>query len=315
MHSLEQFTSVNEAALIRADEDRKCAAGLAGAHPGLQDRMLRNYTWIEKAHKARKKTFEILLFIDAQRTFSLLLPWRDIIKCLNASMFNNCCFWVRATILSCYRNWQCSQCGQCLRWSATADKIKAIVLDKQCFSKWVESPPWGRFWWARGRKKQRGDRGAKKHKGGESAQRLIDHWVHFSSLLLWLVSFLQILIYYDNCWRWLLKPSICWIFTLDCICARVQGGLFHGCGAVVKMTQFRLRSSSFHEHGSSSGDLGFHECGSGSGALFFHGSGSIFCFCSFSHINISIVMVCPKFNGKWIKSSTQLREYTKSYWV
>jgi len=25
-----------------------------------------------------------------------------------------------------------------------------------------------------------------------------------------------------------------------------------GCGAVVKMTQFRLRSSSFHEHGSSS---------------------------------------------------------------
>jgi len=31
----------------------------------------------------------------------------------------------------------------------------------QCFSKWAESPPWEWFWWARGRKKQRGDRGAK----------------------------------------------------------------------------------------------------------------------------------------------------------
>jgi len=142
-------------------------------------------------------------------------------------------------------------------------------------------------------------KGAKKHKGGESAQRLIDHWVHFSSLLLCLVSFLQILIYYDNCWRLLLNHSICWIFPLDCICARVQGGLFHGCGAIVKMTQFRHRSSSFHEHGS------------GSGALFFHGSG----LCSFSHINILIVMVCLKLNGKWIKSSTQVREYTKSFRV
>jgi len=38
----------NEAALmscrIRAVEHRKCAAGLAGAHPGLQDRILLNYT-------------------------------------------------------------------------------------------------------------------------------------------------------------------------------------------------------------------------------------------------------------------------------
>ena len=24
---------------------------------------------------------------------------------------SNCCFWARATVLSCYRNWQCSQCG------------------------------------------------------------------------------------------------------------------------------------------------------------------------------------------------------------
>ena len=44
-----------EAALIfcriRAVEHRVCAAGLAGAHPGLQDRILLNYTRVENAHK------------------------------------------------------------------------------------------------------------------------------------------------------------------------------------------------------------------------------------------------------------------------
>jgi len=35
----------------------RCAAGLAGAHPGLQDRILLNYTRIENAHKVGKKTF------------------------------------------------------------------------------------------------------------------------------------------------------------------------------------------------------------------------------------------------------------------
>jgi len=59
-----------------------------------------------------------------------------------------------------------------------------------------------------------------------------------------------------------------------------QDGLLQGCEAVVKMIQFRLRSSCFHKRGSRCGALGFHECGSGSGALFLHGSG----FCSFSHI-------------------------------
>ena len=51
----------NEAALmscrIRAVECRKCAAGLAGAHLGLQNRILLNYTRIENAHKVCKKTF------------------------------------------------------------------------------------------------------------------------------------------------------------------------------------------------------------------------------------------------------------------
>jgi len=42
---------------IRAVEHRKRTAGLAGVHPGLQDRILLNYTRIENAHKVRKKTF------------------------------------------------------------------------------------------------------------------------------------------------------------------------------------------------------------------------------------------------------------------
>jgi len=42
---------------IRAVEHRKCVAGLAGAHPGLQDRILQSYIRIENAHEVRKKTF------------------------------------------------------------------------------------------------------------------------------------------------------------------------------------------------------------------------------------------------------------------
>ena len=43
---------------------------------------------------------------------------------------NNCCFWARTTVLSCYRNWWCSKCSQRMRWLAKADKIKTIVSDK-----------------------------------------------------------------------------------------------------------------------------------------------------------------------------------------
>jgi len=74
------------------------------------------------------------------------------------------------------------------------------------------------------------------------------------------------------------------------------------------MSQLRLRTSSFHENGSSSGALGFHECGYGSGALFFNDSGSISGIYSFSHINILIVLVCLKLHGKLIKSSTRNQE-------
>ena len=64
----------NEAALmsyrIRAVEHGKCAAGLAGAHPGLQDRISLNYTRIENGHEVRKKNFNFLLGIEVQQTFS-----------------------------------------------------------------------------------------------------------------------------------------------------------------------------------------------------------------------------------------------------
>jgi len=48
----------NEAALMsyrtRAVEHRKGAAGLAGAHPGLKNRILLNCTRIENAHSAQE---------------------------------------------------------------------------------------------------------------------------------------------------------------------------------------------------------------------------------------------------------------------
>jgi len=54
---------------IRAAEHRKCAAGLADAPPGLEDRISLNHTRIENAHKVRKKTFDFSLCIDVQQTF------------------------------------------------------------------------------------------------------------------------------------------------------------------------------------------------------------------------------------------------------
>ena len=54
----------NEAALmsrrIRAVEHRLSGDGLAGAHLGLKNRILLNYTRIENAHKVCKKTFDFV---------------------------------------------------------------------------------------------------------------------------------------------------------------------------------------------------------------------------------------------------------------
>ena len=66
----------NDAALMSFRilvEQRKCVAGPAGAHPGLQDRILQNYTRIENANEVRKKTFNFLLCIEVQQTFSFRL--------------------------------------------------------------------------------------------------------------------------------------------------------------------------------------------------------------------------------------------------
>jgi len=53
-------------------EDRKCSAGLAGAHSSLQDRILLNCTRIENSHKVRKKTrfFVVMYSSPANLQFS-----------------------------------------------------------------------------------------------------------------------------------------------------------------------------------------------------------------------------------------------------
>jgi len=54
---------------IRAVEHR-CAPGLAGAHPGLQDLILLSYTRIKNAHKVRKKTFVFFVMHRSPATCS-----------------------------------------------------------------------------------------------------------------------------------------------------------------------------------------------------------------------------------------------------
>jgi len=84
INASEQFQLQNEAALmscrIRAVEYGKRAAGLAGAHPDLQDRILLNCTKIENAHKVRKNTSDFLFFIEVQQILVFLFPCWDIIN-------------------------------------------------------------------------------------------------------------------------------------------------------------------------------------------------------------------------------------------
>ena len=77
---------------IRAADHRKCVTGPAGAHYGLQDRILQNYTRIENAHEVRKKTFNVLLCIDVQQIFSFplsLLRHHQILRKLFLSSCNS----------------------------------------------------------------------------------------------------------------------------------------------------------------------------------------------------------------------------------
>jgi len=85
---------------IRAVEHRKCAAEQSNAYPGLQDRILLNYTRIENAHKISKTTFDFLLCIDVQQIFPFSLLRRDQLP--ECFYVNNCCFWACAAVLSCY---------------------------------------------------------------------------------------------------------------------------------------------------------------------------------------------------------------------
>jgi len=77
---------------IRAVEHRKSAAGLAGAHHSLKNRILLSSTRIESAHKVRKKSFDFLLFKEVQQTFSFpffLLTHYQMPECFYVDM---CCF-------------------------------------------------------------------------------------------------------------------------------------------------------------------------------------------------------------------------------
>ena len=68
----------NEAVLmsrrIEAVEHRKCGTGLSDANPGLQNRILLNYTRIGNAHKVHKKTFDFLLCAEVQQILVFLFP-------------------------------------------------------------------------------------------------------------------------------------------------------------------------------------------------------------------------------------------------
>jgi len=78
--------------LIRAVEHKKCAAGLSDAHHSFQDRILLNYTRTENAHEVRKKTFDFLLCIDVQQTFSFSFSLLRHYQMPEYFYVNICCF-------------------------------------------------------------------------------------------------------------------------------------------------------------------------------------------------------------------------------
>ena len=90
------FQRKNGAALmscrIRAVEHRVSGDGLAGAHPGLKNRILLNYTRIENAHKVCKKTFDFVVIYGSPANFSLPFFLLRHNKCLNASLLTTAVF-------------------------------------------------------------------------------------------------------------------------------------------------------------------------------------------------------------------------------
>jgi len=67
---------------IHSVEHRKCAVGLAGAHPYLQDRILLNYTRIEKV--CTKTCFSVMY--RSQQTLNFPFFLLRHYQCLNASV-------------------------------------------------------------------------------------------------------------------------------------------------------------------------------------------------------------------------------------
>jgi len=87
-------------------EPREYAAGQADAHPGLQDRILLNYTRIENAHIVMyERKLSIFVMYGSQQTFSFPFSLPRHCQMPECFYINNCCFWARATDLSCYINW------------------------------------------------------------------------------------------------------------------------------------------------------------------------------------------------------------------
>jgi len=77
---------------MRAVEHRKCAVGLFNAHHDYQVQIFLNYTTIENAHEARKKTFNFLLFMEVAQIFCF--PF-SVLRCYQMPecfYVNNCCF-------------------------------------------------------------------------------------------------------------------------------------------------------------------------------------------------------------------------------
>ena len=90
----------NEAALMscrfRAMEHRRCATGLADAHP----RFARSN--LAKLHKT---TLDFLLCTQVQQTLSFPFSLLRHYQMPEYFFVKNCCFWARATVLSRYGNW------------------------------------------------------------------------------------------------------------------------------------------------------------------------------------------------------------------
>ena len=96
--------------------------------------------WFQKKQIGNPATQELRMRIKYARKLNFLVMYRCpenlvfLFPCWDISnswmlLWWKLLFWARATVLSCYRIWSCSQHGQCLRWSAIADKIKTIISD------------------------------------------------------------------------------------------------------------------------------------------------------------------------------------------